>query len=32
MDEIKTSNIKLKFQGANSVSLKSSLLREGTEG
>lgn len=29
---IKTSNIKLKFQGPISVSLKSSLLREGTEG
>lgn len=32
MDELRTSNMKLKFQGANSVSLKSSLLRDGTEG
>lgn len=32
MDEIKSSYMKLKFQGANSVSLKSSLVREETEG
>lgn len=30
MDEINTSNVKLKFQGAN-INLKSSLLREVTE-
>lgn len=31
MDEINTSNVKLKFQGANIINLKSSLLREVTE-